>query len=100
MTQSYRLSKLADAAIVDIVAYTDASFGDLQTQAYLAGLKASFELICQFPGIGVAAFEIKPTWRRYRYQSHYLFYSQQPDHILIEAIVHTRRNIRTDLFDT
>lgn len=100
MTQPYKLSRSAATAIEDIVVYTDETFGQNQTAAYIAGLEASFELLTRFPGIGVAAFEIKPKWRRYRYQSHYIFYSEQKDHILIEAIVHSRRNIRPDLFDT
>ena len=45
-------------------------------------------------------FEIKSGLRRYRYQSHYIFYTEQPDCLLIEHIIHTRRNIRADLFDT
>ncbi len=100
MTQPYKLSRSASAAIQDIVRYTDETFGQNQTAAYIAGLEASFDLLTKFSGIGVAAFEIKPAWRRYRYQSHYIFYSEQPGCILIEAIVHVRRNIRPDLFDT
>ena len=51
-------------------------------------------------GIGVAAFEIKAGLRRYRHQSHYIFYTEQGDALLIEDLIHVRRNLRRDLFDT
>lgn len=99
MAKTYKLSPAAGHSISEIVDYTDATFGDNQTAAYLAGLEASFELLVKFPGIGTAAFEIKQGLRRYRYQSHYIFFTEQPDYILIEDIFHVRRNIRRDLFD-
>ena len=100
MPTSYKLSPAAQISIADIVAYTDETFGDMQTEAYIAGLDASFKLLLRFPRIGIAAFELKHGLRRYRYQSHYLFYTEHGDHLLIEDILHVRRNIRRDLFDT
>jgi toxin ParE1/3/4 len=100
MVRSYKLSSLAAAHIADIVAYTDETFGVNQTAAYIAGLEGSFDLLVKFPGIGAAtAFEVKPGLRRYRYQSHYIFYTEQSDFIGIEAVLHVSRNIRPDLFD-
>lgn len=95
----YQLSEAAAEHITDIADYTDTSFGDNQTEAYLTGLKASFTLIAQFPRIGVAVFEIKQGWRRHKYQKHYVFYSEQPGYVLIEAVVHTGRQIRPELFE-
>ena len=100
MPTSYKLSEAAEAALDEIATYTDDAFGTWQTEAYLAGFTKSFELLVMFPGIGVAVFEIKSGLRRYRYQSHYIFYTEQTDGVLIEHIIHTRRNIRADLFDT
>lgn len=100
MIKSYKLSKTAAAQLEDIITCTDETFGEAQADAYAAGFVQSFELLVGFPGIGAAAFEIKQGWRRYRFQSHHIFYSQQTDHIAIEAILHVARNIGPDLFDT
>ena len=97
--QTYKLSPAAEKSIAEIVDYTDETFGTNQTPAYIAGLEASFGLIVKFPGIGAAAFEIKSGLRRYRYQSHYIFYTVQHDLIRIEDILHVRRNIGRHLFD-
>ena len=80
--------------------YSDATFGEMQTAAYVAGLEASFKLLVDYPRIGAVAFEIKAGLRRYRYQSHYVFYTEQGDALLIEDLIHVRRNLRRDLFDT
>jgi toxin ParE1/3/4 len=100
MATSYKLARLALTHIDQIVAYTDETFGASQTEAYIAGLESSFDLLVRFPGIGAAAFEVKQGLRRYRYQSHYIFYTEQGDYIGIEAVLHVNRNIRPDLFDT
>ena len=100
MGKGYKLSSAAITQIEVLVSYTDETFGPNQTAAYIAGLESSFDLLVRFPDIGAAAFEIKPGLRRYRYQSHYIFYTEQGDFIGIEAIVHVNRNIRPDLFDT
>ena len=100
MVTTYKLSEAAEASIAEIVAYTDSTFGSMQTAAYIAGLEASFKLLVSFPRIGVAAFEFKQGLRRYTYQSHCIFFTEQSDHILVADIIHVRRNIRRDLFDT
>jgi toxin ParE1/3/4 len=100
MVKSYRLSPAAALSIEAIVTYTDEMFGLNQTAAYVAGLESSFDLLVRFPGMGAAAFEVKAGLRRYRYQSHNIFYSEQGQHIRIEDIVHVSRSIRPDLFDT
>lgn len=100
MVTTYKLSPAAAVSLEAIVAYTDETFGLTQTAAYIAGLESSFELLVKFPGIGPAAFEVRAGLRRYRYQSHYIFYTQQADHIRIDDIIHVRRTIRPDLFDT
>lgn len=100
MITSYKLSTAALESLADIVTYTDANFGTMQTAAYMAGLSASFDLLVQFPGIGAQAFELAPGLRRYRYQSHSIYYSEHADHILIRDLTHVKRSIRRDLFDT
>lgn len=95
----YRLSRMAELQLVEIIAYSEQHFGERQADAYLAGFVATFKLLADFPGIGPAAYEMKAGWRRYRYQSHYVFYTDRGNHVLIEAILHIKRNIRSDLFE-
>jgi toxin ParE1/3/4 len=52
-----------------------------------------------FPAIGRHADEIRPGFHRYRYQSHYIFYTLEADLIVIRNIIHTARDLRPGLFD-
>lgn len=56
-------------------------------------------MLADFPGIGVAADELVPGYRRFRFQSHHIFYTQEPDHILIRALIHVRQDLRPALFE-
>ena len=52
-----------------------------------------------FTLIGQTADELAAGYRRFRFQSHLIFYTVKPDHIEIRAIVHTAQDIRPQLFD-
>ncbi len=96
---SYRLSARAERQLLEIYISTDEAFGSLQADAYHAGFEKLFELIAASPGIGRSADEIKNGYRRYRHQAHYIFYTIHQNHIRVEAILHTSRDLRADLFD-
>ena len=95
----YRLSVRARADLLSIYAFSDATFGRYQAEAYLAGLERTFGLLADFPGIGVAADELVAGFRRFRFQSHYIFYTQEPDYVLIRALIHVRQDLRPALFE-
>jgi toxin ParE1/3/4 len=95
----YRLSIRAHADVLDIYAFSEERFGRYQAEAYHAGLERTFGLLADFPGIGVAADELVAGYRRFRFQSHYIFYTQEPDHILIRALIHVRQDLRPSLFE-
>ncbi len=59
----------------------------------MEGFRRAFELIAQFPGIGRPAGEFRRGLRRYRYESNYIFFTVEDDHILIREIFHTSQNI-------
>ena len=61
---SVRLSKQAQAALIDIYDYSEAQFGRYQADAYLAGLERTFGLLADFPGIGQSADTLKAGYRR------------------------------------
>lgn len=95
----YRLSIRAEADLIAIYADSEAQFGAYQAEAYFSGLRRTFELIADFPRIGLRSDEIAPAHRRFRFQSHYVFYTVEVDHVLIRTVVHVRMNLRPDLFD-
>lgn len=95
----YRLSQRAKAQLVEIDAYTERVFGRYQADAYNAGFEKTFELIAEFPRIGRSADELKIGYRRYRHQSHYIFYTEEEGCVLIRTIIHTAQDLRPDLID-
>ena len=79
--------------------YTAARFGRYQAEAYHAGFERTFGLLAEFPGIGISADELVPGYRRFRFQSHYVFYTAETDHVLIRALIHVRQDLRPALFE-
>jgi toxin ParE1/3/4 len=51
------------------------------------------------PRIGHAVDELALGYRRFRFQSHLIFYTVQHDHVEIRGIVHIAQDIRPHLFD-
>ncbi len=94
----YELTDQATAELLGIYDYSESKFGTYQAEAYLAGLEHTFQLLTDFPRIGVPADELRQGFRRYRYQLHYVFYTEEDDYILIRAIIHTKQNLRPQLF--
>jgi toxin ParE1/3/4 len=95
----FRLSERAERDLVEIYDYTDQTFGAYQADAYHAGLERTFDLLANFPRIGLAVNEIAAGFRRFRFQAHLVFYTEEDDFILIRAVLHQAREIKPDLFD-
>ena len=95
---NFRLSDRAKAELVAIYDDSEAHFGSYQADAYLAGLERIFGLLADFPGIGQAADALKAGFRRFRFQAHIVFYTEDRDGVLIRAVVHGARDIRPELF--
>lgn len=95
----YRLSKQAESDLLDIHRLTVSKFGHYQADAYHAGLERSFDLLANFPRMGTSADEVIPGFRRFRFQSHYIFYTDEIDHVFIRALIHVKMNVRADLFE-
>jgi toxin ParE1/3/4 len=95
----YRLTDRARADLINIYDFTERKFGAYQAEAYYAGLIRSFGLLADFPLIGQTIDELAAGYRRFRFQSHLIFYSAQADHVEIRAIVHTAQDIRPQLFE-
>ncbi|MDI1267126.1 MAG: type II toxin-antitoxin system RelE/ParE family toxin [bacterium] len=95
----YRLTQRARADLIDIYDFTESKFGSYQADAYYAGLIRSFGLLADFPLIGQAVDELATNHRRFRFQSHLIFYTPSPDGVEIRAIIHGALDIRPQLFE-
>ncbi len=95
---NFRLSASAEAELVAIYDFTELTFGRYQAEAYLSGLDRTFSLLADFPGIGQSVDELRAGYRRFRFQSHFVFYTAEADGVVIRAIFHTSRDIRPSLF--
>jgi toxin ParE1/3/4 len=94
----YRLSLRVRDDLLNIYAESEAIFGRYQADAYYAGLERTFGLLADFPGIGISPDELVPGYRRFRFQSHYIFLTAEVEHVLIRALIHVRQNLRPALF--
>jgi toxin ParE1/3/4 len=83
-----KLSARAEADLLDIYDYAESAFGAYQAEAYLAGLERTFDLLANFPRVGAAVDEIVPGYRRFRFQAHVVFYSEDRSGVVIRAILH------------
>lgn len=95
----YRISRQARQQIVDIGVFSAQRFGAYQAKAYHSGLERTFQLLADFPGIGVDASEILSGVRRFRFQSHLIYYSESPDGVLIRALFHVAQDVRKNMFE-
>jgi len=91
---SYRLSTRADADILEVVVYTVRRFGVEQGRRYHDGLKRAFQALAEHPTRGRGAAELAPNLRRWKYESHIVFYVAEPQGILIVRVLHQAMDIR------
>jgi toxin ParE1/3/4 len=96
---SFRLSARARAQIHEIYDYSATTFGSYQANAYHAGLEHTFGLLADFPRIGQLARELGPGLRRFRFQAHHVYCTDDGDRIVIRAVYHHSRDIRPELFE-
>ena len=95
----YRLTDRARADLIDIYDFTESKFGSYQADAYYAGLVRSFGLLADFPLIGQPVDELAVNYRRFRFQSHLIYYTASPDGVAIRAVIHGMTDIRPQLFE-
>ena len=96
---SFRITTRARSHLIDIYQHTEGTFGTYQADAYYAGLIRTFGLLADFPAIGQRADELRQGLRRFRFQSHFVFYTSQSDCVEIRGVIHHARQIRPSLFE-
>jgi toxin ParE1/3/4 len=87
---SWQLSQRAASDLLDIYLYGVEQFGSAQAERYRLGLDACFSMLSDHPRIGRLSDTIRPGVRRHEHGSHVVLYKENPDHVLIVAIVHGR----------
>ena len=95
----YRLTSTAIRHIDEISDYSAERFGEVQTDAYMEGLKRAFGLLADFPKMGMAAFELRPKLRRFVYGSHVVFHTPHADVVQVNAVIYGKREMRRHMLD-
>ena len=77
----FRFSEAAAAKLRVILRESEVKFGRHQTGLYHAGFVKTFELLSLFPGIALRVDHLRSGYRRYRFESHIIFFTVEKDHI-------------------
>ena len=85
---SFKLSAEAAADVEAIGDYGITTFGLAQALKYHLALESRFELLGQFPRLGIPTYDLRPGLYRYPYESHTIFYAIEPDHVFIVRVLH------------
>ena len=87
---TYRLSRLAEADLLDIANYTLQTWGQDQAIRYVDDLEACCRKLADNPELGRACDHIRPGLRRMEHGRHVLFYRIEATGILVSRILHQR----------
>ena len=93
----FRLSSRAESDLAEIADHTIQSFGIEQAGRYIGGFEVCFQALAANPSDGRAADELTPNLRRFRYQSHMIFYIPDEDGVFIVRILHKSMDFQRHL---
>ena len=85
---SFKLSAEAAADVEAIGDYGITTFGLAQALKYHLALESRFELLGQFPRLGIPTYDLRPGLYHYPYESHTIFYTIEPDHVSIARVLY------------
>jgi toxin ParE1/3/4 len=86
----FRLSRLAEADLMDIGTYSLNKWGEDQTVRYLDALEACCQQLADNPRLGRACDQIRPGLRRMEIGRHVIFYRLESKGISVSRILHQR----------
>lgn len=86
----YRLSRQAVADLSGIADYGVENYGLAKAREYGRGLEECFQFLADTPALGLSADELVLGLRRYKYQSHWIFYLAHDDGVTIVRVLHER----------
>jgi toxin ParE1/3/4 len=87
---AYRLSRLAEADLLDIATHTLHTWRRDQAIRYVDDLEACCRKLADNPAPGRACDHVRPGLRRMEHGRHVLFYRIETKGILISRILHQR----------
>jgi toxin ParE1/3/4 len=96
---TFRLSRLAEADLMDIGAYTLNAWGEDQTIRYIESLETCCQQLADNPELGRICDYIRPGLRRMEHARHVVFYRIEAGGILISRILHERMLPERQLID-
>ncbi len=96
---AFRLSRLADADLTGIGAYTLRTWGEEQANRYLDGLEECCRRLADRPKFGRPCESVRPGLRRMEHGKHVVFFRREPGGILISRILHQRMLPERHLMD-
>ena len=97
MPSNYTLSNKADNEVKEIFKYSYMTFGEDQAHIYVHGLENCFENLVENPHLGRSCHSIRAGYFRFEYLSHIIFYTLEPDTVLISRVIHKSMDIKAQL---
>ena len=85
-----RLSRLAEADLMEIGAYTLRTWGPEQTRRYLTDLETACWKLALNPAGGRACDHIRPGLRRLEHGRHVVFFRADSQGVFVSRILHDR----------
>ncbi len=87
---AFRLSRLAEADLLNIGTYTLRTWGAAQTLRYIDALEASCQQLADTPASGRSCEDVRPGLYRQEQGKHVIFFRREPEGILVSRILHER----------
>jgi toxin ParE1/3/4 len=87
---SFRFSRLAEADLLSISAYTLRTWREAQTIRYIDALEACCQRLADNPAAGRFCDHVRPGLRRMEQGKHVVFFRRERDGILVSRILHER----------
>ena len=94
-----RFTESAEKDVDGVLAYTLATWGDAQAQAYIGGLYRILDLISDNPAAGRLRSELVPGLRSFPYREHLVFYMLFEGELMVVRVLAARQGLRKDSFD-
>ena len=92
-----RLSSRAESDLSEIADYTIETFGIEQARCYMDGLEACFQTLADKSLDGHSADGLAPRLRRFRHQSHMVFYIPDEEGVFIVRVLHQSMDFQRHL---
>jgi plasmid stabilization system protein ParE len=61
---------------------------------YHLAIESRFELLAQFPRIGLPTYDLLPGLYRFPSKAHMIFYTIAPEHIFIVRVLHAKADFK------